>query len=57
VVGVLGAALYRPVWTSTIQRPLDFVIGLTAFVLLMHWRLHAWKVVLITTAASALLSR
>jgi chromate transporter len=57
VVGVLGAALYRPVWTSTIERPLDLVLALTAFLLLMHWRLHPWKVVLITAAASALLSR
>ena len=36
---------------------LDFVIGLMAFILLMHWRLHPWKVVLITAAASAILSR
>lgn len=55
VVGVLGAALYRPVWTSAILRPLDLVIALAAFLLLVHWRVHPWKVVLATAAASAVL--
>jgi len=57
VVGVLGAALYKPVWISTIQRPVDLAIALIAFLLLVHWRVHPWKVVLATAAASALLLR
>jgi len=56
VVGLLGAALYRPVWISAILRPLDLVIALAAFLLLAHWRVHPWKVVLATAAASAVLS-
>jgi len=38
VVGLLAAALYDPVWTSTIHRPADFALALTAFLLLAAWR-------------------
>jgi chromate transporter len=38
VVGILGAALYNPVWTSTVETPADFAIALVGFVLLMAWR-------------------
>ena len=34
VVGLLGAALYDPVWTSAIAAPSDFAIALVGFVLL-----------------------
>jgi chromate transporter len=38
VVGILGAALYNPVWTSTVQSPRDVAIALVGFVLLTAWR-------------------
>ena len=38
VVGVLGAALYDPVWTTTVLRPADFALALAGFVLLTVWR-------------------
>jgi chromate transporter len=38
VVGILGAALYNPVWTSTVQTLADFAIALVGFVLLVVWR-------------------
>ncbi|MCA1452270.1 chromate efflux transporter [Bradyrhizobium sp. BRP22] len=38
VVGILGAALYNPVWTSTVKTSADFAIALVGFVLLMAWR-------------------
>jgi chromate transporter len=38
VVGLLGAALYNPVWTSTVHTPWDFGIALVGFVLLTAWR-------------------
>jgi chromate transporter len=38
VVGVLGAALYNPVWTSTVLTPTDFALALAGFVLLTVWR-------------------
>jgi chromate transporter len=38
VVGLLGAALYSPVWTSSVRTPGDFGIALVGFVLLTVWR-------------------
>jgi len=38
VVGILGAALYDPVWTSSVKAPGDFAIALVGFVLLVAWR-------------------
>ena len=38
VVGVLGAALYDPVWTTTVLRPVDFALALAGLVLLTVWR-------------------
>lgn len=29
VVGILGAALYNPVWTSAVLMPRDFALALT----------------------------
>jgi chromate transporter len=37
VVGLLGAALYNPVWTSSVKTPGDFGIALVGFVLLTVW--------------------
>ena len=38
VVGILGAALYDPVWTSAIHRPADFALALVGFVGLVALR-------------------
>jgi chromate transporter len=38
VVGLLGAALYSPVWTSSVRAPGDFAVALVSFVLLTVWR-------------------
>lgn len=38
VVGLLGAALYTPVWTSAVRSVADFGIVLVGFVLLTVWR-------------------
>ena len=48
VVGILGAALYTPVWTSAITRPADFGLALAAFVLLTVWKAPPWIVVAFT---------
>ena len=45
VVGLLLAALYRPVWTSAIVQPADFGLALVALVALMYWKLPPWLVV------------
>jgi chromate transporter len=46
VVGILGAALYQPLWTSAIISMPDFVLALTGFLLLSVWKLPAWAVVI-----------
>jgi len=47
VVGVLLAALYTPIWTSAVNSPRDFGIGLVAFLLLVFWKMPPWLVVIL----------
>jgi chromate transporter len=54
VVGLLAAALYDPVWTAAILKPLDFAVALAAFLLLTVWRTPPWLVVLACAGAGAL---
>lgn len=51
VVGLLGAALYSPVWTSTIRGTTDVAIALTGFALLTIWRVPPLVVVAFSAAA------
>jgi hypothetical protein len=57
VVGLLLTALYTPVWTSAIQSPADFGLGLVAFGLLMFWKCPPWVVVALTAAGGELIAR
>jgi chromate transporter len=52
VVGLLLAALYKPVWTSAIFGPADFAIGILAFLLLAFWAVPPWLVVIFGAAAA-----
>ena len=54
VVGLLGAALYNPVWTSAVHGPRDFGIALVGFVLLAVWRAPPLVVVAFSAAAGVL---
>ncbi len=45
VVGLLLAALYRPVWTSAITNAGDFALAAAAFLLLFMWKTPPWLVV------------
>jgi len=47
VVGILGAALYSPVFTSAISDMRDFTLALACFVLLMAWKMPPWGVVIV----------
>jgi chromate transporter len=47
VVGILGAALYTPVFTSAIGDLRDFALALACFVLLMAWKAPPWVVVIV----------
>ncbi len=57
VVGLLGAALYTPVWTSAIFSRDDFAVGLGALVLLMVWRVPPWLVVVLGAVVTTLVAR
>ena len=56
VVGLLLAALYTPVSTSAILRPIDAALALVAFGLLAVWKVPPWIVVVLTAAAGALVT-
>jgi len=51
VVGILLAALYDPVWTSSINSKADVAIAITAFALLAFWKLPPLVVVLFAALA------
>lgn len=57
VVGILLAALYHPVWTSAILKPVDVGLALLALVALMRWKLPPWLVVLGCGMAAWLVSQ
>ncbi|WP_445005049.1 chromate efflux transporter [Halomonas mongoliensis] len=56
VVGILGAALYHPVWTSAILGPREFALALTGFLLLSVWKLPAWAVVALLAGGGVLIT-
>lgn len=56
VVGVLAAALYDPVWTSSIVSAPDFALALAGFVLLTLWQLSPWKLVVLGAGAGVALT-
>ncbi len=56
VVGILGAALYDPVWTSAIFTAKDFTLALTGFLLLTVWKTPPWAVVVLCAAGGVLLA-
>ena len=55
VVGLLGAALYDPVYTSAITQSSDLALAVLAFLALMYWKIPAYLVVLVAVLAGYLL--
>ena len=51
VVGVLGAALYSPVWTSAVHGPVDFVLATGGFLLLTVGKAPPLAVVVLLAVA------
>ena len=47
VVGILGAALYNPVFTSAVKTPPDLAVALVGFALLIAWRAPPLVVVIV----------
>ncbi|MFF7682829.1 chromate efflux transporter [Microbacterium sp. NPDC007973] len=56
VVGILGAALYTPVFTTAITGPGPLVLAVAGFVLLVAVKTPAWAVVLVGAAGGVILS-
>jgi chromate transporter len=54
VVGILGLALYDPIWTSAVRTRLDFALAVGGFLLLTVWKAPPWIVVILLAAAGAL---
>ena len=53
VVGLLMAALYDPVFTSAVERPVDLAFVLAAYSLLTFYRWSPWLVVVLGALAGA----
>jgi chromate transporter len=45
VVGILIAAFYHPIWTSSILEPIDFAFAAILFSMLVFWKLPPWVIV------------
>lgn len=47
MVGILGATLYSPVFTSAVGDMRDFTFALACFVMLMSYKMPTWGVVIV----------
>ena len=56
VIGILLAAFYVPIWTTTILVPIDFVLAAILFSMLAFWKLPPWIIVLTGAAGGFLIS-
>ncbi|KMY48822.1 chromate transporter [Peribacillus loiseleuriae] len=56
VVGLLLAAFYQPIWTSSIFVPMDFAFAAILFSMLAFWKLPPWIIVVTGTVGGYLLS-
>ncbi|MEP6885585.1 MAG: chromate efflux transporter [Gammaproteobacteria bacterium] len=57
VVGILGAALYNPVWSSSVATTADFSAVLIGFILLVMWRAPPLLVVIAGALTGLALAR
>jgi chromate transporter len=56
VVGLLGAALYNPLWVSSVGSPSDLALALIGFVLLIAWRAPTLLIVFLGALGGILLA-
>jgi len=56
VVGLLLAALYDPIWTTSVRNAGDFSLALLLFAMLAWWKLPPWTAVVAGAAGGLLLS-
>jgi chromate transporter len=57
VVGVLGAALYDPIWRSAVVTGPDLAIALTGFLLIERWHVPPIVIVVLAVVAAVLMGR
>ncbi|WP_096190600.1 chromate transporter [Evansella halocellulosilytica] len=55
VVGILIAAFYHPIFTTSIYQPLDFAFASVLFAMLVYWKLPAWIIVIVGIVGGFLL--
>lgn len=55
VVGLLIAAFYQPIWTSSIIKPIDFAFAAILFSMLAYFKLPPWVIVLTGAVGGTLL--
>jgi chromate transporter len=55
VVGILIAAFYNPIWTSSILAPADFAFAAILFSMLAYWRLPPWIIVITGAVGGSLI--
>jgi chromate transporter len=56
VVGLLGAALYNPIWVSAIDSNRDVAIAITGFLMLERWRIPPLVIVCFCVGSALLLA-
>lgn len=56
VVGLLGAALYKPLWISTIYTVSDMLFVLVGIALLVVWKIPSWGVVMFLVGSTTILA-
>lgn len=56
VVGILIAAFYHPIWTSSILSPIDFSFAAILFSMLVYWKLPPWVIVLTGAIGGSLMT-
>ncbi|MFJ5751320.1 chromate transporter [Peribacillus frigoritolerans] len=56
VVGILIAAFYNPIWTSSISAPIDFAFAAILFSMLVYWKLPAWFIVITGATGGSLMT-
>lgn len=56
VVGILLAALYNPIFLSAVRGPGDLALAISAFALLMFWKVSPLWVVIFAALGGSLLA-
>lgn len=56
VVGILIAAFYQPIWTSSILTPMDFAFAATIFFMLVYCKLPPWIIVVTGAIGGSLMA-